>query len=93
MIMIIDSHDNGCLDCLFHQDVLTVCFTLRKSNSIMSGSGKGCTFEELFRLNSIIVYFMYLGSKSIIGLSELFSIFFSILLKFYNWSQLVLYMK
>ena len=38
-------HDNGNLDWLFHQNV----FPLRKSNSIMSGNGKGFTLEELFR--------------------------------------------
>ena len=38
-------NDNGYLDWLFHQNV----FPLRESNSVLSGEGKGCTFEELFR--------------------------------------------
>ena len=39
------NHDSGYLDWLFDQNV----FPLRESNSIMSGYGKGFTFEELFR--------------------------------------------
>ena len=39
------NHDNGYLDWLFHQNV----FPLRESTSIMSGNGKGFTLEELFR--------------------------------------------
>ena len=44
-VEIVHSHDNGYLDWSFHQNV----FPLRDSNSIMSGSGIGFTFEELFR--------------------------------------------
>ena len=73
------NHDNGyIIDCFFYQDV----FPLRESNSIISGSGRGFTVEELFGLNCIIVYFIYLRSKAVIWLTELFSIFFSILSKF-----------
>ena len=35
----------GCLAWLLHQKT----FSLRESNSILSGKGKGFTFEELFR--------------------------------------------
>ena len=42
----------------------------------------GSTFNFLFlAFEFIIVYFIYLRSKAAIGLTELFSIFFSILLK------------
>ena len=44
LIEIVHSHDNGYLDCLFHQKV----FPLGESTS-MSGNGKGFTLEELFR--------------------------------------------
>ena len=39
------NHDNDHLDWLFHHNI----FPLRESTSIMSGSGKGFTLEELFR--------------------------------------------
>ena len=46
----------------------------------------GWTFTFFLLLNCIIVYFIYLRSKAVIGLIKLFPIFFSILLKFSNWS-------
>ena len=42
---IVHNHDNGHLDWLFHWNI----FPLRESTSIMSGSGKEFTLEELFR--------------------------------------------
>ena len=36
--------DNGYLDWLLHQNV----FPLREQNSILSGKGKGFTFDQLF---------------------------------------------
>ena len=44
-MQIVHNHDNGYLDCLFHESV----FPMREPNSIMSGNGKGFTLEELFR--------------------------------------------
>ena len=39
------NHDNGYLDCFYHQKVVP----LGESTSIISGNGKGLALEELFR--------------------------------------------
>ena len=41
---IVHNHDNGYLGWLFHQNG----YPLKESTSIMSGSGKGFTLEEIF---------------------------------------------
>ena len=46
---IVHHHANGYLDWLFYENV----FPLRESASIISGSGKGFTYEESFIVRSM----------------------------------------